>query len=51
MDIAKVVAPTGHLRAAINLGNPVLAQKASGFVAKALAASGQADATVAPASK
>jgi polar amino acid transport system substrate-binding protein len=27
MGIAKIIAPTGHLRAAINFGNPVLAQK------------------------
>ena len=27
MRIARTIAPTGHLRAAINLGNPVLAQK------------------------
>ena len=27
MGVAKIVAPSGHLRAAINFGNPVLAQK------------------------
>jgi len=27
MNVAKIVAPSGHLRAAINYGNPVLAQK------------------------
>ena len=27
MDVAKVIAPTGHLRAAINFGDPVLAQQ------------------------
>jgi polar amino acid transport system substrate-binding protein len=27
MDAAKIIAPSGHLRAAINYGNPVLAQK------------------------
>jgi polar amino acid transport system substrate-binding protein len=27
MDVAKIIAPSGHLRAAINYGNPVLAQK------------------------
>lgn len=27
MDIAKILAPSGHLRVAINYGNPVLAQK------------------------
>jgi polar amino acid transport system substrate-binding protein len=27
MNIAKIIAPSGHLRAAINYGNPVLAQK------------------------
>ena len=29
MGIAKIIAPSGHLRAAINFGNPVLAQKDS----------------------
>jgi polar amino acid transport system substrate-binding protein len=27
MNVAKIIAPSGHLRAAINYGNPVLAQK------------------------
>jgi len=59
-EISKDLATNGVLRAAINLGNPVLAQgtpaapafvedlKASGFIAAALQRAGQDAALVAP---
>jgi polar amino acid transport system substrate-binding protein len=51
--IIQSFAPTGKLRAAINLGNPILAQfvedmKASGFILDALARHGVKGASVAP---
>jgi len=50
-DIAADLAPTGILRASINLGNPVLAQveelKASGFI-EALLSGGHTPAPQAP---